>query len=777
MGIPIDVCIDDHGLINPANFPCKSADLDTSTITGSADAVTALGTDVKDAADDASTAWQGLQAPGVFETPDHEAVCALMKPAVSGAKTMKGVTSRVGKALTTYAEEVETIKPDLAAFETRAAAFRTRALQGYVVTNLEAHGWAAYATDYGPMGMPANLIGTSADPNAKTTIDWNEHGPAIDKNKAMLSEYNQLIERISRAATTCATAIQGELTLVCAAPPQTITAEMLDANPDFSTWGQPTNEKRNCSESINHGAGEFWHNTWTSAASLIGRDAVTGDWSLQTSLNSLLGVGDFVLSTVIVVTPGLNIAAAAYAANSDSEFANFLDDRFNVAIGSWGGMIGWDQQAFLAGENGWHKWEEDWVSALTESGLNIGTLFIPGAGVAGGLAKTGLRATRVGSFVVKVGHGLQMAIPGGSHLLAGAVRVVDFSVDGIKAGWQKLVDLTPRLTGRHPDVPDLNLPDAPGPSRVPDHTPVSEALGLDRPAGPDTPTARPPAPDAPEVPDTAPRGEPRGTDGYTAPDPYKADPQHVSSTPMETDLNNRPLTAYDQTVADRIDAADAHATNRTELAEARAEVERYGLTIPEKGLNKANIEKTVVDLTQEVKNDPTLTPRERAERLDAIDELGEAALDERASNRTLVKASEAMGDQAARDAIIAQDAKIVVDGQGAPAGSFDQVGLTNDGSTMIFGEAKGGTADLNPRGREVQPGIRAGQGSTEYFNDVFRRDKALQRYLKDNPEIAQGLANGDIQVKYQLIKADVDGNVSVYDLPLDSAHLNLEFPE
>lgn len=246
---------------------------------------------------------------------------------------------------------------------------------------------------------------------------------------------------------------------------------------------------------------------------------------------------------------------------------------------------------------------------------------------------------------------------------------------------------------------------------------------------------------------------------------------------METDLNNRPLTAYDQTVADRIDAADAHATNRTELAEARAEVERYGLTIPEKGLNKANIEKTVVDLTQEVKNDPTLTPRERAERLDAIDELGEAALDERASNRTLVKASEAMGDQAARDAIIAQDAKIVVDGQGAPAGSFDQVGLTNDGSTMIFGEAKGGTADLNPRGREVQPGIRAGQGSTEYFNDVFRRDKALQRYLKDNPEIAQGLANGDIQVKYQLIKADVDGNVSVYDLPLDSAHLNLEFPE
>lgn len=106
MGIPIDVCIDDHGLINPANFPCKSADLDTSTITGSADAVTALGTDVKDAADDASTAWQGLQAPGVFETPDHEAVCALMKPAVSGAKTMKGVTSRVGKALTTYAEEL-----------------------------------------------------------------------------------------------------------------------------------------------------------------------------------------------------------------------------------------------------------------------------------------------------------------------------------------------------------------------------------------------------------------------------------------------------------------------------------------------------------------------------------------------------------------------------------------------------------------------------------------------------------------------------------------------
>ena len=36
----------DDGLINPAYFPCKSATLDTSLITGSGDKVAAIGTQV-----------------------------------------------------------------------------------------------------------------------------------------------------------------------------------------------------------------------------------------------------------------------------------------------------------------------------------------------------------------------------------------------------------------------------------------------------------------------------------------------------------------------------------------------------------------------------------------------------------------------------------------------------------------------------------------------------------------------------------------------------------
>src|SRR5690606_32298456 len=107
------VCTADDGLINPAGFPCKSADLDVEVINGAADNVAAIGTNVLAAAEDASTAWAGLKGPGVFETPDRDAVYALMDPAVEGATLMDGVTSRISTAIETYATALAGIKPDL----------------------------------------------------------------------------------------------------------------------------------------------------------------------------------------------------------------------------------------------------------------------------------------------------------------------------------------------------------------------------------------------------------------------------------------------------------------------------------------------------------------------------------------------------------------------------------------------------------------------------------------------------------------------------------------
>ncbi|MFT3888484.1 MAG: hypothetical protein QM713_10030 [Arachnia sp.] len=816
----IEVCIDDHGLINPANFPCKAAELDTSVITGSADKVTAIGTGVLDAAQAASTAWTGLQTPGVFETPDHAAVCALMKPAVDGATDMQGVTSRIGTAITTYAEALEGIKPDLEAFEKRAETFRTRALQGYEVTNLEAYGSAAFSTYY-PGGFPANLIGTSADPTAKTTIDWIEHGPAVEKNKAMLAEYNQILERISTAATTCAASIQRELTLVCMAAPETITAEMLDANPDFSSWGQPTEEDRNCSESVGHGAGNWWHNTWTSAASLIGRDPVTGDWSWATVGKSLLGVGDFLLSTVILVVPGVNIAAAAYSVNSDSEFANFLGDRLNVAIGSWGGLIGWDQQAHMAGENGWHKWEEDGIAALTESGLNIATFFIPGAGVAGNVAKTALRGTKVGSFVVKAAHGLEFVIPGGSHLAAVTIRVVDFGVDSIKTGWRKLTDLVPRLPGHHPDAPRFDLPDNPhtpnGPSRVPDHTPFSESHGLDRPKadGPDGPTTHPPTdvdPDVrpghgPDAPTSAPDGgpvtdrhgrpywfdddgrrhlknDPEGTfrdeDGRLhdgkgfATDPQKVDP---SGLPIENAVKGETVRGYEVDADFRASHDDLVAAQTERSAAAAEATARLDDAAHKAGIDPEKLkhsEEKVTETLRKMAADGEIRQRD-------VQHLTELANQRRTATTAVNNGSQVLGEHAAEAVSEARGQTTIIHAKdGAGANQLDHVTLSAEPPTLNVYEAKGGSGQTTPR---TVDGVRVHQGTSAYLNDLLHVDGRVVEGLRDymrrpdaDPTIVQAIQDGTLKVRYELVRGRTDGRIDVTEFVIDASKITIPRP-
>lgn len=53
------VCTVDDGLINPAAMPAKSADLDTTKITGAADDLRTMGTTVDTTADEIKSIWAG----------------------------------------------------------------------------------------------------------------------------------------------------------------------------------------------------------------------------------------------------------------------------------------------------------------------------------------------------------------------------------------------------------------------------------------------------------------------------------------------------------------------------------------------------------------------------------------------------------------------------------------------------------------------------------------------------------------------------------------------
>ncbi|MFT4051405.1 MAG: hypothetical protein QM677_04050 [Microbacterium sp.] len=145
-----------------------------------------------------------------------------------------------------------------------------------------------------------------------------------------------------------------------------------------------------------------------------------------------------------------------------------------------------------------------------------------------------------------------------------------------------------------------------------------------------------------------------------------------------------------------------------------------------------------------------------------------------------------MGEEAERDVLRALDADIVVDGRGAGANRFDDVTLStrhteSDGlgaghRRLYIAEAKGGTAGLSETGRKLPDGTRAPQGSTAYFNDLFAADQKFQEYLTEHPDIAKGLADGTIDVKYLLIRADTHGAIHTEELLLDPNTLDLKLP-
>ena len=94
------VCTVDDGLINPAAMPAKSADLDTTKITGAADDLRTMGTTVDTTADEIKSIWGGLGA--CYQAPEQAEVYALMdRPATASEKVKTTFASMAGHLDTT----------------------------------------------------------------------------------------------------------------------------------------------------------------------------------------------------------------------------------------------------------------------------------------------------------------------------------------------------------------------------------------------------------------------------------------------------------------------------------------------------------------------------------------------------------------------------------------------------------------------------------------------------------------------------------------------------
>lgn len=405
-------CVPNDGLINPAMFPAKSADLNIATITASATAMRSMGQAVEDKTTSVSTTWGRL--PSCYRAPEQDSVYAVMRPAVTSADALHTRFDAAARHVDTYAGALEAIKPRLADIERRATEFRNRVIGGVWVDASS----AADASFMDHLGGIGDYIPGVTERRVK--VSWNEDQDTVDENTRLLREYAQILSDVSAAVATCANAINGLNTNVCTVPVETIPAEAFTSGETPMPWGYAVTENRNCRESVGQGAYTFGKDLLQGAGQLIlGYNPANGDWFSGDAYGQAWGgLGDLVGSLLVMASPvGWVAAGMAATGNNDNAFSDWMYDRAVTLRNAGGALVGWDPNA----EDGWHAWKEDGVAAGTGAVLSIGTFFIPGAGQVG----AGLKAGSIGARVARIsGAVTEFAVQGGSWVVKGGVKVL-----------------------------------------------------------------------------------------------------------------------------------------------------------------------------------------------------------------------------------------------------------------------------------------------------------------------------------------------------------------
>ncbi|GEA88037.1 polymorphic toxin type 15 domain-containing protein [Cellulomonas cellasea] len=404
-------CVADGGLINPALFPAKSADLKPEQVRDSATSVKTMGTSVQDETSSIAASWSGLTHS--YEAPEQQRVYDLMRPAVTSANELKTAFHTMAGHLETYAAALDGIKPRLASFEQRAAAFRAEVINGVQVD-------ASSSTEAGLLDYGKGMLEWAGVDERQVTVPWYEDGDTVQRNKDLLAEYAELLEDVSTASAQCANDINGLVKNMCVTPVEVIPAEAFTNPAQPMPWGEPREEDRNCPESVGSGAYTFGKDLIQGAGQLLlGYNPETGGWFEGKAYGQAWGgLGDLVGSIALFASPVAWVAIGMQATgNTDNDFVRFMDDRYDTAVSGLGSLVGYDHGA----EDGWHKWKEDGVAAGTGAVLSIGTFFIPGAGQVGTLAKGGSIAARVTKMAAV---GADFAIQGGSWVVKGGIKLV-----------------------------------------------------------------------------------------------------------------------------------------------------------------------------------------------------------------------------------------------------------------------------------------------------------------------------------------------------------------
>lgn len=442
------------GLIDPSQFPFRSAEMDIDGPSRAAMTLRRMGSGVSAAANGLVDSWSGLRP--VYEGPQQEQVWGLMRPVAVSADRLEGDLSTAAGRLDDLAASLGVLRAQLVDLEGRAARFRAEVAGGV---------WA-------PVAEGADVTVTLG--SASGTIPWYQDTDTVARNEDLLLEHAKLVERITTASAECHNALM-DLVRWATAEHDVVgvqAEQLVDRRVEYP-WGSPVAEDRHWGESIGHGGYMFGYNLAAGATALVlGYDMRMDEYSEGYRGEVAGALGDAWLSSsaaglwgaLAATSPGL---ARLLGDQLSDDQRQWLHDRQVVTASMGADLVGVDVQAHINGEDGLWRWREDGVATATESVLNIGSMFTPSGGAAAGALRTGSLGARLLRVVTGAGDFL---VPGTSALTYGGIRVSS----GLASALRRVDDI-PVVEPKGAGVAAQTL-DAADASTVVVETPLSDEL-------------------------------------------------------------------------------------------------------------------------------------------------------------------------------------------------------------------------------------------------------------------------------------------------------------
>lgn len=509
--------------------------------------------------DAAAAAWSGL--PGVLESPEGPVMYAGLDAAGSEMDVVMSRFTSVAQALEDFAATVRPIKQTLADIRAEAVTFRNGidgagrvwVLAGettryefdpkaQVGGNRAAVHTVADVTEYlQGLGEITRLHGGRVQIKAH----WTESSEHIDKNNSLLDRVADAYAKLQNAEADCANSINRHRDL-CVADVEKIEAWQLKQsgeNTAMLPWGHRVDETRNCGESFWWGVGNAGKEALESAGALIGYSSVVGGWSWdiswQTAGQAWLGAAEGIGSLLLMSFPPAMILGQLGV----PVFKEANDMTTNMVKG----LLAWD------------TWAENPAEASGRVLVNIGSLFIPGAGEVAAVVKgltAGVRAVDVLSDATRLADAAEMGVSKLDNLVGAAdnlvgdaasatTKVDDLVTVGTKVDLPDTADLhvgAPHVDA--PSAPHVDSPSAPHAPHTPEAPHAPDAPGPHRGEGVDDgPSAHPHEPDnGPTFPrDPNDPSLPRDPDDGTFPrDPNAPEPPRDPDAPGTPDGDSAP---------------------------------------------------------------------------------------------------------------------------------------------------------------------------------------------------------------------------------------------